>query len=602
MRQDTVPTLFYHTVARFKDRVALREKDLGIWKEISWTTYGRLVRQACMALVSLGLRKGQCISILSENNPEWFVSDIGCQSAGGITVGIYPTNAPFEVQYILNHSESLVALVEDEEQLDKVLEVWEDCPHLAWVVVFDMEGLRHFRHERVMSWDRFMELGEAYGREHPQLYEALIEAVTPDDTAIFIYTSGTTGMPKAAMLSHRNIVWTAEGLVKVWQHTENDEVLSFLPLAHIAERTNSVLGPLRTGTIVNFAESIDTVPENLREVQPTVYFAVPRFWEKFYSSVFLAMKDAIWIGRAAFAWAMKVGRQAADLELHRRPVPFSLRVQHGIADRLVFRNIRRSLGMDRSRLLISGGAPVSPEILKFFHALGIPLREVYGQTEDCGPTSMHQGEDIVIGTVGKPFPGVEVRIAEDGEILVRGPNVFQGYFKNSELTVETIRDGWLHSGDIGAFDAEGNLKITDRKKDILITSGGKNITPQHIENELKFSPYINDAVIIGDGRKYLTALIMLDEETVMKYAQDERIPFTTYKSLTHAPPIVRLIQKEVDAVNRKLARVEQIKKFRLLDIKLTSEDGELTATMKLKRRKVSEKYRDLIEGMYRSGE
>jgi len=599
VRQDTVPTMFSHTVQRFGDRVALRDKDYGIWKEISWNEYGRMVRQACMALISLGVSKGQCVSVLSENNPQWFVTDIGCQSAGGITVGIYPTNAPFEVQYILNHSESLVAMVEDEEQLDKVLEVWDQCPRLAWVVVFDMEGLRHFRHERVMSWDLFMERGRSHEREHPHLYEERIEAVSPEDTAIFIYTSGTTGMPKAAMLSHRNIIWTSETLMKVWQHSEKDEVLSFLPLAHIAERTNSVLGPLRTGTVVSFAESMDTVPEDLREVQPTVYFAVPRFWEKFYSAVFIAMKDAIWIGRVAFARAMQVGRRVAELELSHKPVPVGLRLRHLIADRLVLKNIRRSLGMDRSRLLISGGAPVSPEILKFFHGLGIPLREVYGQTEDCGPTSMHQGDDIVIGTVGKPFPGVEVKIAEDGEILVKGPNVFQGYFKNPELTAETIRNGWLHSGDIGEFDPDGNLRITDRKKDIIITSGGKNITPQHIENELKFSPYINDAVIIGDARKYLTALIMLDEETVMKYAQDKRIPFTTYRSLTRAAPILKLIQKEMDQVNRKLARVEQVKKFRLLDIKLTSEDGELTATMKLKRRTISEKYKDLIEEMYR---
>ena len=599
MRQDTVPTMFYHTVQRFGDRVALREKKLGIWKEITWNEYARNVRWACAGLVSLGLKKGQCISVLSENNPEWFAADIGCQSAGGITVGIYTTNAPFEVQYIIGHSESRMILVEDEEQLDKVLEVWEQCPKLELVVIFDMEGLRHFRHDRVMSWSDFIERGRAYDQEHPNLYEELIQAVAPDDTAIFIYTSGTTGMPKAAMLSHSNIIWTSDTLVKVWEHSEDDEVLSFLPLAHIAERTNSVLGPLRTGTVVNFAESIDTVPEDLREVQPTVFFAVPRFWEKFYSVVFITMKDAIWIGRAAFTWAERVGRKVAELELAHQPVPTWLKICHFLSDRLVFKNIRRSLGMDRSRLLFSGGAPVSPEILKFFHGLGVPLREVYGQTEDCGPTSMHQGDDIVIGTVGKPFPGVQVKIAEDGEILVKGPNVFQGYFKNPELTAETIKDGWLQSGDIGEFDEHGNLKITDRKKDIIITSGGKNITPQHIENELKFSPYISDAVIIGERRKYLTALIMLDEETVMKYAQDERIPFTTYKSLTQAQEISKLIQKEVDAVNRKLARVEQVKKFRLLDIKLTSEDGELTATMKLKRRMINEKYKDLIESMYR---
>ncbi|MBU2549789.1 MAG: AMP-binding protein [Proteobacteria bacterium] len=598
MGAGTVPAKFLETARKFGDRVALREKEFGIWREITWNEYARDVRWTCMSLVSLGLEKGGCISVLSENNPKWLAADIGCQSAGGITVGIYTTNAPFEVQYILYHSESRVAMVEDEEQLDKVLEVWGECPALDWVVVFDMEGLRHFKNDRVMSWDEFMERGRNTDRENPERYEEMVQSVEPDDVAIFIYTSGTTGMPKAAMLSHRNILWTSDMLVEVWGTSEKDEILSFLPLAHIAERTNSVLGPMTSGCVVSFAENIDTVPEDLREVQPTIYFAVPRFWEKFYTGVYITMKDAIWIARAAFRWAERLGRQVAEYQLGHKPVPTWLRIRHFLADKLVFKNVRRSLGMDRSRLLISGAAPVSPEILKFFHGMGLPLREVYGQTEGCGPTSTHMGDDIVIGTVGKPMPGIDVRIAEDGEILVRGPNVFQGYFKNPDLTSETIVDGWLHSGDVGEFDGQGNLKITDRKKDIIITSGGKNITPQHIENELKFSPYISDAIIIGDRRKYLTALIMLDEETIMKYAQDERIPFTTYKSLTQAPEAVKLIGKEVEEVNKKLARVEQVKKFRLLDIKLTSEDGELTATMKLKRRMINEKYKDLIESMY----
>jgi len=598
MRNDTIPSLFWHTVRKYGDRTALREKVLGIWKDISWAEYGLNVRRVCAALVSLGLEKGECICVLSENNPEWLYADIGCQSAGGVTVGIYTTNAPFEVQYIIEHSESSVVIVEDEEQLDKVLEVWDRCPRLSWVVVMDMEGLRGFTHERVMSWDDFVERGRVYDEAHPALYEERLRAVEPGDTAFFVYTSGTTGMPKAAMLSHHNILWTTEGLAETWNQTEKDEILSFLPLAHIAERNVTVTIPLRTGTVVNFAESMDTVPENLREVQPTMYFAVPRVWEKFYSSVFIAMKDAAWSARAAFAWAIKTGRRVAELELAGKAIPLWLGIQRFVTDRLVLKNIRRSLGMNRSRLLVSGAAPVSPEVLWFFHCLGLPLRELYGQTEVGGPTTLHQGDDIVIGTVGKPFRGVQVRIAEDGEILVKGPNVFKGYFKNPELTAETIVDGWLHSGDVGEFDARGNLLITDRKKDIMITSGGKNVTPQHIENELKFSPYISDAVIIGDGRKYLTALIMMDEETVMKYAQDERIPFTTYKSLTVEPQIRKLIQAEVDQVNGKLARVEQVKKFSLLDIKLTSEDGELTATMKLKRRMINEKYKDVIEEMY----
>ena len=594
----TIPAVFRESVGKFGDRVALREKDLGIWREITWNEYGQYVKWACMALRSLGFESGRRVSILSENNPQWFICDLACQSVGGTTVGIYTTNSPFEVKYIVEHSESRVLFVEDEEQLDKVLEVWEQLPGLEWVVVFDLEGLRNFQHEQVMSYEDFIARGREYLKNHPGEYDRLVDAVAPEDTAIFIYTSGTTGMPKAAMLSHRNIVWTAQCLNDLWAYGAHADLLSFLPLAHIAERNTSFFGPIMSGAVVNFAENMETVPENIREVQPTIFFAVPRFWEKFYSGIFLQMKDAIWFARVIFNWSVQIGRQVTELTLEHQAVPLFLRMKYALVSWLVFKNVRRSLGMDRAKVLVSGGAPVSPEILKFFHSLGIELREVYGQTEDCGPTSIHQGGDIVIGTVGKPVPGVEVKIAEDGEILVKGPNVFQGYFKNPELTAETITDGWLHSGDVGTFDNSGNLKITDRKKDIIITSGGKNITPQHIENELKFSPYISDAVIIGDQRKYLTALIMLDEENVMKYAQDQRVPFTTYKSLTQTKEVIKLIQGEVEAVNKKLARVEQIKSFRLLDIKLTSEDGELTATMKLKRKFVNEKYQDLIDSMY----
>ena len=599
MREDTVPTMFYHTVQRLGERVALREKNFGIWEEITWKEYGEKVCRVCLALVSLRVEKEDRVSIISENCPEWFYCDLGCQSAGGITVGIYTTNSAFELEYIVGHSGSKVLFVEDEEQLDKALEVWKNLPMLDWIIVYDMEGLRHFRHDQVMSFEEFLEKGKKIDEEQPDLYLHKIEEIDPDDTGIFIYTSGTTGMPKAAMLSHRNIIWTSKVLKDIWNANESDEILSFLPLAHIAERNVSVLGPMMSGSVVNFAESMETVPADIREVRPTIFFAVPRIWEKFYSAIIIQMKDAILPAQWAFGWAIKIGGRVSQLNLDHKRVHWGLKIFHWLANLCVLDNLRKSLGMNRGQVLVSGGAPVSPEILRFFHGMGIRLREVYGQTEDGGPTTIHMGDDIVIGTVGKPIPGIEVEIAEDGEILVKGPNVFQGYFKNAELTGETLEDGWLHSGDVGEFDEFGNLKITDRKKDIIITSGGKNITPQHIENELKFSPYISDAVIIGDRRKYVTALIMLDEENIMKHAQDHRIPFTTYKSLTQTPEIIKLIQKEIDEVNQKLARVEQVKKFRLLDIKLTSEDGELTATMKLKRRYINEKYEDLISSMYR---
>jgi len=596
---DTVPKLFHAQVKRFRDRVAMRDKVLGVWKEISWSQYGENVRVAGTGLVALGIKKGQCVSILSENNPEWLYCDIAIQCIGAITVGIYPTNSAEEVSYITNHSESRIFFVEDEEQLDKVLLTRKELPMLEKVIVYDMEGLRNFKDPMVMSFDDFMAIGKKEAERDPGGFDDLWPQVKPEDIALIVYTSGTTGSPKGAMLSHRNVIWTNQALGESNPIYETDEMLSFLPLCHIAERDMTVFSSLTYGQVVNFAENLETVPEDIREISPHVFFAVPRIWEKFYSNIILRMQDSTWLEKKGFDWAIKVGKEASIYRLdHKHPSMF-LKIKYALAHFLVFRNLKHSLGLERGRFVFSGGAPISPDILKFFHAIGIPIREVYGQTEDTGPTTIHQGEDIKLETVGKPIPGIEVKIADDGEILVKGPNVFQGYYKDPKLTKEYIVDGWLHSGDVGRFDDEGNLLITDRKKDIIITAGGKNITPQYIENKFKFSPYINDAVVIGDGKKYLTALIMIDDENVTQYAQDQRIPFTTYKSLCHNEEIIELIQKEVNKVNKTLAQVETIKKFQLIDIKLTTDDSELTATMKLKRKYVGERFNDLIDGMYK---
>ena len=596
---DTVPKLFHAQVERFKDKVAMREKVLGIWQEISWNQYRENVRAAGMGLVALGIKRSQCVSIISENNPEWLYCDIATQCIGAITVGIYTTNSAEEVSYIINHSESRIFFVEDEEQLDKVLLTRKDLPMLKKVIVYDMEGLRNFKDPMVMSFDDFMTLGKSEAEKDPTRFDKLWPQVKPEDIALIVYTSGTTGPPKGAMLSHHNVIWTNRALGESNPVYETDEILSFLPLCHIAERNMTTFSSLTYGQVVNFAENLETVPEDIREISPHIFFAVPRIWEKFYSGIILRMQDSTWLEKKGFDWAIKVGEEASIYRLDHQPVPTFLRIKYDLAHFMVFRNLQRSLGLERGRFVFSGGAPISPDILKFFHAIGIPIREVYGQTEDTGPTTIHQGEDIKLGTVGKPIPGIKVKIADDGEILVKGPNVFQGYYKDPELTKDYIVDGWLHSGDVGKFDDEGNLVITDRKKDIIITAGGKNITPQYIENKFKFSPYINDAVVIGDGKKYLTALIMIDDENVTQYAQDQRIPFTTYKSLCHNEEIVDLIQKEVNKVNKTLAQVETIKKFRLIDIKLTTDDSELTATMKLKRKFVGERFNDLIDGMYK---
>ena len=595
----TVPQLMLARAAELGPRTAMRVKELGLWRDITWAQYGDRVRQVAMGLAALGLEPGQTVAVIGENCPEWLYTDMGAMAAGGVTVGIYTTNAAEECAYILKHAEARVYVVENEEQLDKALEVRGDCPHLQKIVVIDTEGLRHFSDPMVMDFEELMELGVRHDQANPGLFEQRLASRGPEDLALLIYTSGTTGPPKGAMLSHRNVLWTTQAMRDAVPVFEDDELLSFLPLSHIAERMFSVYMPLAFKYTINFIENTDTITDNVIEVSPTVFFAVPRIWEKYVSAIFIRMKDATWFKRQCFGLALKIGKKRALARLSPGGVGPGLRLAFLIAHAAVFKKLKERLGFERIRVAISGAAPISPDVLRFYHAIGVPLRQVYGQTEDTGPTSVHQGDIIEADNVGPAIPGVEVRIAEDGEILVKGPNVFLGYFKNPEATAETLEDGWLHSGDVGVLDERGYLRITDRKKDLIITSGGKNIAPQNIENQLKFSPYINDAVVIGDARKYLSALIFIDEDNVVKFAQEQKIPFTTYASLTKAKEVVQLVADEIESVNKTLARVEQIKRFTILPKKLLEEDGEVTPTMKIKRKYINEAYKDLIEGMYK---
>ncbi len=599
MRTDTLPGLLFHEAARRGDRVAMRRKRLGIWEEITWRQYAEQVRTVALGLIELGVQPGQCIAIASENRPEWLLLDLGGLAAGAVTVGVYTTNSVPECQYVVAHSESVVYVAEDEEQLDKALAFRGSTPSLRKIVLLDPRGLSQFADSMVLSFAELLDLGrKAEIRERGTL-DRRLEAIRPDDVAIIVYTSGTTGPPKGAMLAHRTILWTSELIGRVEPTDAGDELLSYLPLSHVAQRTLTVFNHIRYGYVVNFVENLDTFPQNLREVRPTQFFGPPRVWEKFYSTVTLNVAEATPFKRLAYRLALGVGMRYARLRLARQPVPLALRLLYRLAYHTVLRRVRAHLGLDRVRFAFTAAAPISPDLIYYFHALGIPLREIYGQTENCGPATMHQGLDIVPGTVGRPLPGVEVRIAPDGEILLRGGNVFQGYFKDPGATAATLADGWLHTGDVGELTPEGHLRITDRKKDLIITGGGKNIAPQNIENQLKFSPYIADAVVIGDRRKYLTALIIVDEENCVRYAQDHRIPFSTYADLTRNPEIHRLVAGEVEKVNRTLARAETIKRFRVLDKQLDPEDGDVTPTMKVKRKAIAERYRDLIEEMYR---
>jgi long-chain acyl-CoA synthetase len=601
MSEETIPSLFQRWVKNHPHKVALREKEYGIWRDITWSEYGEKVKQVAMGLISLGLRKGECVSLISENRPEWVFSDIGIMSVGGATTGIYTTNAAEQCGYIVNHSGSRFYIVENEEQFDKALKFRKDTPFLEKIIVIDMEGLRHFKDPMLMSFDELLKLGKEFDEKHPDLFEQRMSEIKADDLAVLIYTSGTTGPPKGAMLTHRNLVYMSDAMVEANPFYATDETLSFLPLCHIFEQLFTVLIHMRHGGIINFIENTDTIMDNMREVSPTVTYAVPRIWEKYASGIMIKMSDATWFKRLVFKACMGIGMKHAELKLSYNPIPWILKVAYGMAYLAVFRKLKERLGFDRVRIAYSGAAPISPDVLRFFHAIGLPLVEGYGQTEGTGVTTVSRLKNMRIGKVGLPLPGVEVKIAPDGEILVKGPGVFKGYFKNPEATAETLKDGWLYSGDVGELDENGFLKITDRKKDLIITAGGKNIAPQNIENQLKFSPYINDAVVIGDRRKYLTALIVIDEENVIKYAQDHKIQFGTYASLTQAPEIKQLIQKEVDKVNKTLASVESIKKFTIIPKKLYEEDGEVTPTMKVKRNFINETYKDIIEKMYRSG-
>ncbi len=596
----SIPQLFWNTVQARSNKVAMREKHLGIWQEVTWKQYGENAKKTGLALHSLGLKKGEVVSIASEGNPEWLYTDMGIIGAGGVSSGVYTTDSASQVKYLVNDSSTKFYFAENEEQLDKILEVRNDCPTLEKIIVYDMEGLHNYKDDQVISYDQLIEIGEKIDLEQPNLWNDLMQNVNSEDIAILVYTSGTTGPSKGAMINHNNLLYSVNTGLEIFEPMENEEQLSFLPLCHILERSVSVIFPLKSGAVVNFAESIDTVPENIREVSPTVFIAVPRIWEKFYSSITILMKDATFIGRYFYDVSIKTGAKYKEYFIEGKEPPITLKISFWLCNFFVLTNIKKLLGLSKCRYALSGAAPISPELINWYLSLGIDMREGWGMTETAGVGTAFYSREIKLGHVGRAVNQSEVRIANDGEILFKGPGVFCGYLNKPEQTKETLIDGWLHTGDVGEMDNYGNIKITDRKKDIIITAGGKNISPSEIENELKFSPFVSDAVVIGDKRKFLSCLIMIDEENVMKYAQDNDIPFSNFESLCKSEEVVNLIDGEVSKVNKKFASVEQVKKFSLIDIQLTAEDDELTPTMKLKRKFINQKYSNIIENMYQS--
>ena len=598
---DTLTAIFWNAVEKRGPNVWMRQKHLGLWRSWTWSQTGTAVSEVAAGLLALGFQKGDCASILSNTVVEWVWADLAVLSCAGVSSGIYPTDAQTQVHYLCTDSRTTVLFVEDDEQLYKALEVRAELPLLQTIIVFDMEGLRGVNDANVLSLDALRALGRKHLQKNPQAVKQSAAACQPQDLAILVYTSGTTGKPKGAMHLHSGLVYTLHGYNTLVTQDENDERMCFLPLCHIAERMGGQYHAMYTGAKLNFVENPETIPENVREIAPTVFTAVPRVWEKFYSGVMISLKESGSIQQAAYGWGIGVGTEIADKVLAGKSVDGWLKFKFTIAQWIALNNVRKLIGIHRARFLVTGAAPISPDLVRWYLALGVPMLEVWGMTETCGASTAVPATLMKPGSIGPAVSFNEVKLdPATGELLVRGKNVFAGYLNLPEKTAETIdADGWLHTGDVGVVDADGYYKITDRMKDIIITAGGKNVTPSELENDLKFSPFITDAVVIGDKRPYLTVIIMIDQENVEKFAQDADVPFSNYASLTRAPEIQALIQGEIDRVNKKFARVEQIKKFFLLETQLGAEDEELTPTMKLKRKLVEKKYTPQIEAMYK---
>ncbi len=591
---DTIPARLAKQARTRGDQPALFSKIDGAWKPTTWKQYDERVTQVAKALVALGFEPGDTTAILGFNTESWVVFDLGTMRAGGACAGVYTTCSPPEVRYIVDHAEAKVVLVENAAQWKKLEAEWANLPHVKKVVL--MERATPVDDERVLAWEAFI----ALGADVPDsTIEERMAALEPDQVATFIYTSGTTGPPKAVMLSHRNLAWTASCAVDELAHlTPSDTGLSYLPLSHIAEQMFTIHAPITAGSSVYFAESIEKLPDNLREVAPTILFGVPRIWEKFYAKVNAKLSTATGLKKMIADWAMGVGREVSAVKMRGGQPSGLLGLKYAIADKLVFSKAKPNMGLQNARVCVTGAAPISAEILEFFSGLDLVIQEVYGQSEDCGPTSFNLANCAKFGTVGKPLPGTEVKIADDGEILVKGPHVFLGYYKDQAATDETLIDGWLHTGDLGAFDEEGFLKITGRKKEIIITAGGKNIAPKNIEAALKDIDIVSQAVVIGDRRKFLSALITLalEEDATRAFAEKHGVPLEEL----HAHEATRAyIQQCIDErVNPQFARVEHIRKFAILPRDFSIEANELTPTLKIKRKYVNENWADTIEAMY----
>lgn len=609
---DAFPTVAWRVrdwAIRTPDRVAMRDKDFGIWQERTSAQVWDQVLTVAHALLALGVQPGDVTSVHSEDRPEWIIFDFASVAINAICTGLYPTNPMAETQYLVNDAGSKVHFAEDQEQVDKIIDAGRDAfPTVEKIVYVEPRGVRTMDDDRLMYWDDFMDLGREHRDRNPGAVERLMLEADPDDVMTLIYTSGTTGPPKGAMLTHRNIEVAVRHVLndpnrfaRGKGENVDDEKLTYLPLCHVAERLFSTWSMAYNGPILNFAESIETVQVNLREVQPTIFFAVPRIWERIHAGILIRLQDATFLKRLVSAFGLKLANYIGTKRVaNDGDFTVGSRLAYWIGNPLFFRSLRERIGLRHCRYASSGAAPIAPEVLEFFMGLGIPVFEIYGMTENTACATTNLAGRVKLGTVGEPYEGIGFRIDEEtGEIQTKHDAVFVGYWKKPEDTEATFtEDGWLKTGDVGVWVDGTHVKIVDRIKHIIITSGGKNISPSEIENSLKTSPYIKEAMVIGDGRKYITALIGIEYDVVGDWALRRQITYTTYRDLTEKPEVLELIQEVVNKANSKFSRVEQIKYFRLIPKELDHEDGELTATQKLKRSAMEDMFGDLVESMY----
>jgi long-chain acyl-CoA synthetase len=597
----TLPQMLAAHARRYgHGKVALREKEYGIWQEVTWEAYAAHVRAVCLGLEALGLRRGETLAIVCGNRPAWLYAELGAQALGAIPVGVYVDSLPEQACYVVEHSEARIVVVEDQEQADKILAVRAQLPRLERIVVDDTRGLEDYREPLLTSLEEVERLGREAAARDPGHYDAVLARGTPDDVALLAYTSGTTGAPKAAMLSHRNLVAMAAGVTQVDRVLDTDDLVSFLPFSWVGEQLVSVAIALQAGATVSFPEQPATVRQDLREIGPHLVIGPPRFWEAMCSEYQVKIADAGRFKGAAARMALGIGMRVVERRLRRQPVGPVLRLLAALAHVLTFRALLDRLGLSRARCAYTGGAALGPELFRFFRAIGLNIKQVYGQTESGGISVLHPDDDVRPETVGKPTADTKIKISEAGEILICSPTVFLGYYKNPEATAQALDGGWLHTGDAGLVEEDGHLVVIDRLKDVLSLADGSRFSPALIENKLKFSPYVREAVVVGEGRPFVVALIQIDMGTVGNWAEGNRVPFTTFKDLAGKPEVFTLIGREVARVNEDLPRAAQIRAFALFDKELDADDDELTRTNKVRRSTILGKYRDMIDGLYAS--